>query len=206
MSAIRLEANDDAVTLQVHQARNTAFAALNKNGHTVIDRFGTNATSAGLLSAWASIPGNVTLVTALGHGDETTFTGHQQAMVLSTGAAHAAVKQAIVHLFSCHTAQQLGAKLVQDGAKGFIGYQDYVQIPDDANLTKHFVREAAAIDEAVLAGKNTAAVKAAGEAAYQKAHSDLSADPNTASEFLAALEFNHAALVGPWTNAKWGTV
>lgn len=67
------------------------------------------------------------------------------------------------------------------------------------------MRASGAIDRAIAAGKGSASAKADADAAHAVALQELVADAYATPNDVAALENNHLALVGPWTNsAKWG--
>lgn len=205
MNIALVEANDDEVTKPVHEARKLALAPIENRGHRIEKLFGVNATKQALAMSWAAIPGFFGLISGLGHGSNSTFTGYLQIDVLTTSDSPA-ISGAIVHLFSCNCGNKLGAHLVAVGAKAFIGYTDFVAVPNNTTLTHHFVREAAAIDIGIAAGKSAISVKTEADAAFRSARADLLASPDATATEVAELENNHNSLVGPWTNsAKWGS-
>jgi hypothetical protein len=207
MKIVQLEANDDPVTARVHASRRKALAALDRGGHTLHQLFGPSATGDALQVAYYAVSGTLDFISGMGHGDDTEFTGQGQTVVLSTRMVRSATQSAIIHLYSCNTANQLGPYLVAQGkAKAYIGYKTFVQVGRTAGLSDIFVEEAAAIDLAISAGRNAAQTKTAADAAYDASHRKLENSVEATPRDLAAFELNHDNMVGPWTNsAQFGS-
>jgi len=207
MNIVQLEANDDPITARVHASRRKALATIDRIKHSLSQLFGTSATVEELQSASYSVLGKLDLFSGMGHGDDTQFTGHGQIVVLSTDLVRSATESAIVHLYSCNTANQLGPYLVAEGkAKAYIGYKSLVGVGRTASLSDIFVEEAAAIDLAISFGQNYKQTKAAGDAAYNIAHRKLEASNETTPRDLAIFELNHDNMVGPWSDlTKFGS-
>jgi hypothetical protein len=201
MKIVQLDANDDPATARVHASRRKALASVNNTGHTLHQLFGASATNSALRSAWYAQMGMLDLISAMGHGDADEFTGHGQAIVLSTQSVEPAAKSAIIHLYSCNTANKLGAYLVAGGAKAYIGYKSLVNVGRTSGLSDLFVEEAAAIDLAISSGRNAAQAKAAGDAAHNGARQKLENGNEATPRDLAAFDLNHDNMVGPWTNS-----
>lgn len=204
MNIALVEANDDDVTRPVHDARRTALAQLDNGPHRIEKLFAAQATAQSLRDAYLRVPGTFGLISGMGHGSAEEFTGQHGNIVFSRTAPHTAIRESVVHLFSCNCGNGLGASLCAQGAKAFIGYTDYVSVPNETSLTRYFVQEAAAIDRAISDGKNQREVKAAADASYANARAALLADPLADPTAVAEFENNHATLVGPWTSSSWG--
>jgi hypothetical protein len=110
-------------------------------------------------------------------------------------------------LLSCNCGRRLGKLLVCDSAraKAFVGYVDFVSLPSHLSLTEQFVLESIEVDLAVMAGVCWAAAKSKVDAAYASARRVLLASKLAMPGDIAALDLNHAALVGPWTSREYGT-
>ena len=62
-------------------------------------------------------------VSGVGHGSPTAYTGYRYSRLWQVGSYDPAeVKDTIIHLLSCKTAQQLGPDLVRNGACAYFGY------------------------------------------------------------------------------------
>lgn len=72
------------------------------------------------------------IIIGVGHGDEVSFTGHNEALILEIGKyAPREVQGSVIKLLSCLTGIALGPDLIKNGAKAFLGYvDDYVWIMD----------------------------------------------------------------------------
>jgi hypothetical protein len=206
MNFLIIEANHDSATKAVHIARRTALRNLsNGNGNAIIELFGYNATESNVDQSWHEIFGNFRLITGMGHGSASEFTGHNDLPIFTTTKSKNVYKDAIVHLFSCNCGNSLGFSIKANGAKAFIGYTDFVGIASIDALNEHFVAEAAAIDIAIYQGQPSGVVKSRADTAYAQARANLEASPNATPSDLATLESNHAALVGPWNNGSLGS-
>lgn len=72
------------------------------------------------------------LIIGVGHGDETTFSGQNEAVILEVGKYDPReVKGKVIKLLSCETGVALGPDLVRNGALAVQGYtDDYVWVMD----------------------------------------------------------------------------
>lgn len=68
----------------------------------------------------------------VGHGDEDTYTGQNESVILDAGKYNPKeVNGKVVKLLSCLTAQQLGPDIIANGAACYMGYKDdYVWVMD----------------------------------------------------------------------------
>lgn len=68
----------------------------------------------------------------VGHGDEVSFTGQNEAVILEVGKYNPReVKGKVIKLISCQTGVALGPDLIKNGANAFLGYKDdYVWVMD----------------------------------------------------------------------------
>ncbi len=205
MNILVIESNHDSVTNAAHKARRSALRNLSNNGDTVIELFGQSATEANVDQSWHKIAGNFFLITGMGHGSPSEFTGHNDLTIFKSNQAKNVYKDAVVHLFSCNCGQSLGAAVKGFGAKAFIGYSDFVGIGSRESLDEHFVAEAAALDFAIQQRCSSSVAKSRSDTAYLAARTRLEASPVATPRDLATLESNHEALVGPWTNGNLGS-
>ena len=145
------------------------------------------------------------LMSGMGHGGDDLFNGQHDCKVYGPSAtSNGTAKNAIVHLFSCCCGNTLSTRLINEGARAFIGYTDLVSVPQ-AVLCDLFISVATAIDGSIIAGDNSKLVKVKADIAYNETRANLVAHPNSTPRDIAEFEANHNALVGPWTNAKFGT-
>lgn len=205
MRIVFLEANHDATTKLYYLARRIVLKDIvTGTPHSEFGLYGAKAISKYLVALHTSVHG-FRLISAMGHGEKDEFCGQNDLTVYDTkGFETATFVEAIVHLFSCNCGKQLGAYLVKSGALAFVGYEDFVSVGRLAGFGKYFVREGAAIDKAVVAGKSAKTAKAAADAEYASARVALAADPSARPSDLAELDSNHSALVGPWTGVQFG--
>lgn len=72
------------------------------------------------------------IIIGMGHGDEDTFTGQNEAVILDAGKYDPReVSGKVVRLLSCQTGNLLGPDIIANGAACFIGHKDdYVWIVD----------------------------------------------------------------------------
>lgn len=205
MTAVFLEANHDSATSIVHRARRKALGSI--PGHQIIGLFGSQATEHDLRGAWINTPGYFDLLSGMGHGAANEFTGHNEGLVLGvSGGCTSAVKEAVVHLYSCDCAKELGLSLMGKGAKAFIGYRDRVLVANTDALAELFIREAVAIDKAVLERKSAEEIRRIADQEFTAAREQIRTHPDATLEDLAGIDSNHEALAGPWNNSNFGTL
>lgn len=72
-------------------------------------------------------------IIGVGHGDPTAFCGHNDQVVMDT-LSIPGVKDKVVILISCETAQQLGPELIKRGAASYIGFKEDLVWICDADL------------------------------------------------------------------------
>jgi len=72
------------------------------------------------------------IIIGVGHGQENTFTGQNEAVILEAGKYDPKeIKGKVIKLVSCQTGVVLGPDLIRNGAASFAGYKDdYVWICD----------------------------------------------------------------------------
>lgn len=72
------------------------------------------------------------IIIGVGHGDETSFTGHNEALILEVGRYDPKeVRGKVIKLLSCQTGIALGPDLIKNGCAAFMGYtDDYVWVCD----------------------------------------------------------------------------
>jgi len=78
------------------------------------------------------------IIIGVGHGSETIFSGHNEAVILEVGKYNSReVEGKVVKLLSCQTGALLGPDLVKNGAEAFLGYvDDYVWVMDSDLATR----------------------------------------------------------------------
>ena len=72
------------------------------------------------------------IIIGVGHGDEDSFTGHKETLILGIGKYQPReIEGKIIKLLSCDTGVALGPDLINNGAEAFLGYvDDYVWVMD----------------------------------------------------------------------------
>ena len=72
------------------------------------------------------------IIIGVGHGDEVSFTGHNEAVILEVGKYNPReVRGKVIKLISCQTGVSLGPDLIKNGATSFLGYvDDYIWVMD----------------------------------------------------------------------------
>jgi len=76
------------------------------------------------------------IIIGVGHGNEISFTGHNEALILEVGKYDPReVRGKVIKLLSCLTAVTLGPDLISNGAESFLGYKDDFVWVMDADLT-----------------------------------------------------------------------
>lgn len=207
MNILFVEAHHDSTTLSVHQSRRRILAKGSLPGtHTVIELYGASATAGDVRTAWSAAVGYLGLWSGMGHGDPDEFTGHNNVTVLKNpSGANNTCQQAIVHLYSCNCAKQLGGDLMAAKAKAFIGYNDYVLLPTDLSLMDDFVRVSAEVELAVMRGQTHVQAYANARATYNSIRARMIIDPKVVPTDVAAFDANFSSMVGPWNNAAFGS-
>lgn len=72
-----------------------------------------------------------------GHGNPNVVTGHNNETLLEAGQNETLTNNKIVYALSCSSAQVLGQKLVDNGTKSFIGYEeDFIFMYDKEKITR----------------------------------------------------------------------
>jgi hypothetical protein len=208
MNVLLIEANNDKVTREVHEAREAFYASLKlPNSHTLIRLYGERAIATNVRYA-SSNPGDLRLISGMGHGGENEFCGHNNHPIFQTHApTNSACKHAIVHLFSCNCGRHLGKELVASSegrALAFIGYHDLLILPRTSLLTQYFITTAVEIDFAIMQGLSMRQTKSRADNAYRRARATLISSPIATPRDVASLEMNYNAIVGPWDSAVFG--
>ena len=205
MNAVFFEANHDGVTKKVHLARRKALP------YTLAlpqyDLFGSDAYASDvkLMHTKATQFG---LFSGMAHGDVDVFEGQGGGTVFDTtnsaGTDHT-IRGAIIHLYSCNCGQELGPHLVSHAAKAFIGYKDFVRVPEDQSVADEFVKVAAAINRSVISGNSSAVTKRMADQEFASVEARIAASATATAHDLASFRLNHRAMVGPWTDPKYGS-
>lgn len=205
MTIVRFEVAEDRLTRAFQAAMEQLLQAI-PGAAVVVKLTGQQATLQELDISVVQ-DGRFHLIAGMAHGDKDNFMVYYPAAgaVFSSLSVSDAVKGAIVHLFSCNCGENLGEDLVRDQhAQAFVGYDDFVTAPKKLSLSRHFVKETVAITLAIARGDNKTQVEQAAKNAFDAAYQQLQSDPASTAFDLAALQANHGALVGPWTNGKFG--
>ena len=86
------------------------------------------------------------IIIGVGHGDETAFTGQNEALILEVGKYDPReVRGKVIKLLSCQTGVALGPDLIKNGAEAFLGYvDDYVWVCDADLAARPWADEMAA--------------------------------------------------------------
>lgn len=86
------------------------------------------------------------IIIGVGHGDEDSFTGQNEALILEVGRYNPReIRGKMIKLLSCQTGVTLGPDLVKNGAKAFLGYtDDYVWVMDSDLASTPWADELAA--------------------------------------------------------------
>jgi hypothetical protein len=204
MNAVFFEADHNAVTRQAHRARRKVLAV--NAAYPEYKLFGFAAHHVDVRTTHATAK-RFGLFSGMAHGKPGHFNGQDDIMLFSTTdkkLTNYTVIGAIVHLYSCHCGKDLGPHLVQIGARAFIGYVDLLAIGSSQSVTDEFVKVAAAIDLSILNGDSHATTKAKADAEFSAVEARLLSNPYTEPREVAKLRRNNHALVGPWTDHKYG--
>ena len=72
------------------------------------------------------------IIIGVGHGNEVSFTGHNEAEILEVGKYNPReISGKVIKLLSCQTGVALGPDLIKNGATSFLGYvDDYIWVMD----------------------------------------------------------------------------
>ncbi len=72
------------------------------------------------------------IIIGVGHGNEISFSGHNEEVILEVGKYDPReVQGKVIKLLSCATGVALGPDLIQNGAEAFLGYvDDYIWVVD----------------------------------------------------------------------------
>ena len=86
------------------------------------------------------------IIIGVGHGEETIFSGHNEAVILEVGKYDPReVRGKVIKLISCQTGLLLGPDLIRNGAESFMGYvDDYVWVMDADLAARPWADEMAA--------------------------------------------------------------
>lgn len=86
------------------------------------------------------------IIIGVGHGDESSFTGQNETVILEVGKYDPReVEGKVIKLLSCQTGVVLGGDLVKNGALAFLGYvDDFVWVMDADLAAKPWTDELAA--------------------------------------------------------------
>jgi hypothetical protein len=74
------------------------------------------------------------LVIFNGHGSYTQIAGHSDEILIESRKNHKLLKNKIIYCLSCSSAKILGKDCVEDGAKGFIGYEEKFAFVNNNNM------------------------------------------------------------------------
>lgn len=143
------------------------------------------------------------IIIGVGHGDEISFTGHNETVILEVGKYDPReVRGKVIKLLSCLTAVTLGPDLISNGAESFLGYKDdFVWVMDtDLTLTPWADTIAAPVLMPVIDGLNSLLDGKTAREAFDIELEGYSRNAEVEENELikACLEFNHnnAVLLG----------
>jgi hypothetical protein len=134
---------------------------------------------------------SIVFLTASGHGTAGAFARNQAESLLTVGDYDAtAVKDKIIHLFACSTAQILGRDLVGNGCLAFFGYSaefNFDRYQQDPYAAGIFVDCDSAIDIALASGATPQEAYHQASIAFTQGFSRLSSDPDPQRVKLAQI-------------------
>lgn len=134
---------------------------------------------------------SVVLLTASGHGTPGTFARKQNEDLLRVGSYDpTAVKDKIIHLFACSTAQSLGRDLVGNGCLAFFGYSaefNFDRYEQDPYAAGIFIDCDSAIDIALASGATPQEAYHQASIAFTQGFSRLKSDPDPGRAKLATI-------------------
>ncbi len=140
------------------------------------------------------------LITGVGHGTPTAFTGEKRLPVLEIGCySPKEVAGKIIHLLSCEVADKLGPDLVKNGATAFFGYSSYFRFL--VGKEEVFFACDAEIDLALADGLSAMEVHQRVVAVFEERIHLLSGVDQSGSDLLTA---DLDRLRTPGTNGKFG--
>jgi len=206
VNAVFFETDSDSTTQSVHSARRKVLRS--NAAYPEYQLFAGNAHYSDMQSTYARA-GTLNLISAMGHGAPDEFTGQWGTTLYdmtNSKNTNYTFRNAIVHLFSCDCAQSLGPFLINSGAKAFIGYLNPVTVPNTQSVVDEFVKVAAEIDRSILLGDSSAITKRKADAEFVRIDAGLRAGGSAATtRDLASFRLNHNSMVGPWSNAQYGS-
>lgn len=144
---------------------------------------------------------NMIYITAMGHGDERSFTGDFFDPILQIGSYTVdEARGKIFHLLSCRTAAQLGPDLVRNGCRAFFGYdENFTFVPGKIEA---FLDCDAEVDCAILSGHSASEVYQATRGAFERQVAEFR---KSGQYYTAAvLEFDLDHLRSPVDGSAWG--
>lgn len=142
----------------------------------------------------------VLMITGIGHGSDSVFTGEMGEPLLETGEyAPREVRDKIIHLLSCKTARVLGPDLIENGARAFFGYSRNFTF--DWKFADEFFACDSEIDRAFADGLTAAEVHGRVAALFDE-QIDLLADKDGAAAALLTADLRY--LCSPAVSEKFG--
>lgn len=134
---------------------------------------------------------SVVILTASGHGTPGTFARSKSEDLLQVGNYDTtAVKDKIIHLFACSTAQSLGRDLVGNGCLAFFGYNaefNFDRYEQDPYAAGIFIDCDSAIDIALASGATPQDAYHQASIAFTQGFSRLKNDPDPERARLAKI-------------------
>ena len=134
---------------------------------------------------------SIVFLTASGHGTAAAFARNQSQDLLTVGNyGPTAVKDKIIHLFACSTAQILGRDLVGNGCLAFFGYNaefNFDRYQQDPYAAGIFVDCDSAIDIALASGATPQEAYHQASIAFTQGFSRLRSDPDPQRVKLAQI-------------------
>jgi hypothetical protein len=152
----------------------------------------------------------VRFITGTGHGFRGVFTGQWLRRIFQVngyGGIESAGK--VVHLLSCHTAEELGRYFVREGCRAFFGYNDlFVGYMDESDEQWQLILDvfwecASEVDIAISEGETASRAFQRTCELYRFRIREL-ADEFANPEAAAQLEHNLEAFCGPPKGQDWG--
>jgi hypothetical protein len=144
---------------------------------------------------------DVTYVTGVGHGSQTTYTGDHGDYIFSVGEYQPEEADGkVVHFLSCQTAAQLGPDFVENGCRAYFGYDvNFTFFMDYADV---FFECDSLIDRAFADGLTAEEVYDRVIDLYDARIAELE---EAGHDYVAAaLETDRDHLCSPSVDARWG--
>jgi hypothetical protein len=149
----------------------------------------------------------VALLTGVGHGNYTTYTGQYYDPVFQVGNYSAAeAKGKIAHFLSCETARDLGPDFVKNGCRAYFGYdEDFVFVPADQDI---FFECDSEVDRAFADGLNARQVYERVKALFSRRAADFRAQGKQREAATLESDFDclrcpsSPAAPNPWGDEK----